>query len=117
MTKSPDTTFTLTAENAETLRQYATLVGLTPEDFLNAFLAEFLVNRFGDPETGNAEPFLGSFTLNHQATALRADTTPGRPAAVVQALIGHDSEAIHQHYLSVGFDALKKAANALPDVT
>jgi len=35
---------------------------------------------------------------------------------VAQALIGHDSEAIHQHYVSVGFEALKKAANALPDL-
>ena len=32
-------------------------------------------------------------------------------------LIGHDSEAIHQVYVSVAFEALKKAADALPDVT
>ena len=37
-------------------------------------------------------------------------------AAVAQALIGHDSEAIHQIYVSVGFEALKKAADTLPDV-
>jgi hypothetical protein len=33
-----------------------------------------------------------------------------------QALIGDESEAIHQAYVSVGFDALKKVANALPDL-
>jgi len=34
----------------------------------------------------------------------------------MQALFGHDSEAIHQVYVSVGFEALKKAANTLPDL-
>ena len=38
-----------------------------------------------------------------------------QPAAVVQALIGRGSEAIHRHYVSVGFEALKKAALALAD--
>jgi hypothetical protein len=33
----------------------------------------------------------------------------------VQALIGRGSEAIHRHYVSVGFEALKKAALALAD--
>ncbi|MGA8660038.1 MAG: site-specific integrase [Chthoniobacterales bacterium] len=46
-------------------------------------------------------------TLLHQA---------GVPAAVAQALIGHDSEAIHQHYVSVGREALEKAAASLPDL-
>jgi hypothetical protein len=40
----------------------------------------------------------------------------GPLTAVAQALIGHDSEAIHQVYVSVGFEALKKAANTLPDL-
>ena len=44
-------------------------------------------------------------------------TTPSWPAAVMRALVGHDSEAIHQRYVSVGFEALKKAAKALPDLT
>jgi hypothetical protein len=38
-------------------------------------------------------------------------------AAVAEALIGHDSEAIHQVDVSVGFEALLKAAGALRDVT
>ena len=38
-------------------------------------------------------------------------------AAVAQALIGHDSEAIHQVYVTVGEEALRKAAGAFPDVT
>lgn len=32
-------------------------------------------------------------------------------------LIGHDSEQMSQHYTHVGMEALKKAADALPDVT
>lgn len=46
-------------------------------------------------------------TLLHQA---------GVPAAVAQAMIGHDSEAIHQHYVSVGRKALEQAAASLPDL-
>jgi hypothetical protein len=37
------------------------------------------------------------------------------PAPVAQALIGHDSEATHELYVSVGHEALQKAAAALPD--
>jgi hypothetical protein len=37
----------------------------------------------------------------------------GVPQAVAQALIGHDNEAIHQHYITVGFDASKQAVNSV----
>jgi integrase len=40
----------------------------------------------------------------------------GIPAAVAQALIGHDSEAMHEVYISVGREALAKAAAAFPEV-
>ena len=40
----------------------------------------------------------------------------GIPAAVVQALIGHDSEAIHQLYIGLGQEALKAVAKVLPDL-
>jgi integrase len=46
-------------------------------------------------------------TLLHEA---------GIPAAVAQAVIGHDSEAVHQQYISVGREALQKAVDALPVV-
>jgi integrase len=38
------------------------------------------------------------------------------PGTVAQALIGHDSEAIHQLYVSVGDEALQRAAASLPDI-
>jgi hypothetical protein len=41
----------------------------------------------------------------------------GVPDAVVQAMIGHDSEAMHQHYIGVGQEAMKAAANSLPQLT
>jgi hypothetical protein len=43
-------------------------------------------------------------------------TRPGFPAAVAQALIGDDSEAMHELYVSVGRDALQKTAAALPEI-
>jgi hypothetical protein len=36
--------------------------------------------------------------------------------AVAQALIGHDSEAMHELYISVGHEALEKATAALPEI-
>jgi site-specific recombinase XerD len=47
--------------------------------------------------------------LHYTATTLLHER--GVPAAVAQALLGHDSEAIHQVYVSVGFEAFKKAAD------
>jgi hypothetical protein len=40
----------------------------------------------------------------------------GVAGAVAQALIGHDSEAIHEHYINVGRDALQKAAAVFPSI-
>ena len=39
-----------------------------------------------------------------------------KPGPVAQALIGHDSEAIHEHYVNVGRDALQKAAAVFPSI-
>jgi site-specific recombinase XerD len=46
-------------------------------------------------------------TLPHQA---------GVPVAVAQVMIGFNSEAIHQLYVSVGREALEQAAASLPDL-
>jgi hypothetical protein len=40
----------------------------------------------------------------------------GIAGAVAQALIGHDSEAIHEHYVNVGREALQKAAAVFPSI-
>ena len=40
----------------------------------------------------------------------------GIPQAVAHALIGHDSAAVHEVYISVGREALVKAATAFPNV-
>src|ERR1700747_2118983 len=45
-------------------------------------------------------------TLLHEA---------GVPAAVAQALIGHDSKAMHELYVSVGREALEKAAGGFTE--
>lgn len=58
---------------------------------------------------------LSFHSLRHTAVTLLKEA--GVPHAVVQELIGHDSEQMSEHYTHVGSDALKKAASALPDVT
>jgi hypothetical protein len=40
----------------------------------------------------------------------------GVAAAVAQALIGHDSEQIHNDYISVGRQALNDAVATLPTI-
>ena len=57
---------------------------------------------------------LSFHSLRH--TAVTMLHMAGIPAATVQALIGHDSEAVHQLYTHVDQGALKKAAEALPDL-
>jgi hypothetical protein len=52
---------TLTSRNAAAVAQYAELGGMMPQEFLSAFLAEFLLNRFADPKTGYAEAMDGLF--------------------------------------------------------
>jgi integrase len=61
----------------------------------------------------DVEP-LSFHSLRRTATTILHEA--GVPAAVAQALIGHDSEAIHELYVSVGSEALQKAAAALPEI-
>jgi hypothetical protein len=65
------TRFTLTPNNATALAQYAELAGLSPEEFLNKFLAEFLVARFADCECGDAEPFFLGLKFKDRPSAER----------------------------------------------
>jgi integrase len=57
---------------------------------------------------------LSFHSLRRTATTLLHEA--GIPAAVAQTLIGHDSEQMHEIYVSVGREALKKAVAALPEV-
>jgi integrase len=57
---------------------------------------------------------LSFHSLRRTATTMLHEA--GVPAAVAQALIGHDSEAMHELYVSVGREALQKATEALPEV-
>jgi integrase len=57
---------------------------------------------------------LSFHSLRRTATTLLHEA--GIPQAVAQALIGHDSAAVHEVYISVGHEALVKAAAAFPDV-
>jgi integrase len=53
-------------------------------------------------------------SLRRTATTLLHEA--GIAGAVAQALIGDDSEAIHEHYVNVGRDALQKAAAVFPSI-
>ena len=55
---------------------------------------------------------LSFHSLRRTATTLLHEA--GIAGAVAQALIGHDSEAIHEHYVNVGREALQKAAAVFP---
>jgi len=41
----------------------------------------------------------------------------GISPAFVQEFIGHDSATVSRHYTHIETDALRKAANALPDLS
>jgi len=55
---------------------------------------------------------LSFHSLRHTAVTLLKEA--GIPHAVVQELIGHDSEQMSKHYTHVGTEALRKAADAMP---
>lgn len=57
---------------------------------------------------------LSFHSLRRTATTILHEA--GVLAAVAQALIRHDSEAMHELYVSVGREALQKAAAALPEI-
>jgi integrase len=57
---------------------------------------------------------LSFHNLRHTATSFLHEA--GIPAAVAQAFVGHDSEAIHALYTHVGTDSLRRAAQALPEL-
>jgi len=61
----------------------------------------------------NVEP-LSFHSLRRTATTLLHEA--GVPSAVAQALIGHDNEAMHELYISIGREALEKATAALPEI-
>jgi len=57
---------------------------------------------------------LSFHSLRHTAVSLLKDA--GIPQAVVQELIGHDSEQMSAQYTHVGREALERAAAALPEI-
>lgn len=63
---------------------------------------------------GRRKPQLSFHSLRHTAVTLLKEA--GIPAAVVMELIGHDSAQMSEHYTHVGQEAMRKAAEALPDL-
>jgi len=67
---------------------------------------------FGVRRASSELPF---HSLRHTSVTLLKDA--GIPQAVVQELIGHDSQQMSALYTHVGQEALAKAAAALPDIS
>jgi len=63
--------------------------------------------------TGSSTGGLSFHCLRHTAVTMMKEA--GIPAAVVMELVGHDSEAMSEHYTHVGAEAMQKAADSLPD--
>ena len=63
---------------------------------------------------GSGKHEISFHALRHTAVTLMKEA--GVPAAVVMELVGHDSEQISAHYTHVGADALRRAAESLPDI-
>ena len=57
---------------------------------------------------------LSFHSLRHTAVSLLKDA--GIPQAVVQELVGHDSEQMSALYTHVGREAMERAAAALPEI-
>jgi integrase len=55
---------------------------------------------------------LSFHSLRHSATTLLHEA--GVPASVAQAMIGHGSAAVHDNYISIGSEAIRRAAETLP---
>src|SRR5262249_11675458 len=90
--------------NAAVLRQYAALASVTPAEFLNRFLAEFLVERFADPQCGDAEPFLLGFPFKTREKAERlADWIKDRdPELQIQILESREGFKLKATYMFDG---------------
>jgi integrase len=63
-------------------------------------------------EAKRERPRVSFHSLRHSAVSLLKSA--GIPHATVQQLIGHESEAVSQHYTTVDEEALRKAASAFP---
>lgn len=62
---------------------------------------------------GSSSGGLSFHCLRHTAVTMMKEA--GIPAAVVMELVGHDSAAMSEHYTHVGTEAMRKAADSMPD--
>lgn len=98
-----------TGRTGDLSRQFGDLLGA-------AGLRPKVAHRKKEGAEGKHERHSISFhALRRTATTMLHEA--GIPAAVVQSLIGHDSPDVHAVYISVGREALVKAANAFPSLT
>jgi integrase len=89
-------------------------------EFVNLLVSAGIRERVVHKRTGRgfggrrASSELSFHSLRHNAVSLLKEANV--PHAVVQELIGHESEAVSRAYTHVGIEALQKAAAALPEL-
>ncbi len=97
-------------------------VGTLSREFYEIMADAGLVKRKTHKKKANAHGRRGRHTVNeisfhalrHTATSLMKNA--GISPAIVQEFIGHDSEAINRVYTHIETDAMRRAADALPDI-
>ena len=67
----PHHSFRLTAKNRTVILEYSALIDCRPADFLNKFLADFLIGPFSDPMSGIREEFVCQFNFKTSTAAKR----------------------------------------------
>ena len=78
------------------------------------FEAAGIATNDGEGVGGRARVAVGFHSLRHSFVSLAANA--GAPLAVVQAMVGHSTSAMTEHYYHESEDALKKAVAALPAI-
>jgi integrase len=96
-------------------RTGTTLVGRWFAELLVAagLRSQVLPGGTGRSSRRRREP-LSFHSLRHSATTILHEA--GVPSSAAQAMIGHDSGAVHGQYVSVGMEAVRKAAASLPEL-
>lgn len=99
----------------------ATSTGSLSNQFYQILVTAGLARRRTHKATGKGRTArritneIGFHALRHTATSLMKNA--GMSSAIVQDIIGHDSEAISAHYTHIEEDSKRRAVNSIPDVT
>ncbi len=96
------------------------MVGMLSRQFYDLMAGVGLVKTRTHQKTGNGRSVkrtqneISFHCLRHTATSLMKNA--GISSAIVQEFIGHDSPEISANYTHIEMDAMRKAAESMPDI-